>query len=66
MTNEKHPGASAKDDAPEQVAAQEPEPFRVAGSLRVLVSDEELEAGIAEARRHQAELFEAKMRSILE
>jgi hypothetical protein len=41
-------------------------PFNVVGSLRLLVSVEELEAGIAEARRRQAELFEAKMRSIME
>lgn len=66
MTDEKHPGASAEDDAVEQAAAQESEPFRVAGSLKLLVSVGELEAGIAEERRRQAELFEAKMRSILE
>lgn len=47
-------------------AAEAVEPFNVVGSLKILVSDEELEAGIAEARRRQAELFEAKMRSILE
>jgi hypothetical protein len=64
--DEKHPGTSAEDDAPEQVAAQETEPFRIAGSLKLLVPVEELEAGIAGARRRQAELFEAKMRSILE
>jgi prevent-host-death family protein len=35
-------------------------PFNVVGSLRVLVSDEELEAGIAEERQRQAQLAAAK------
>jgi prevent-host-death family protein len=42
------------------------EPFRVAGSIEITCSDEELEEGIAENRRRQAELFEAKMRRWME
>lgn len=40
------------------------EPFQVVGSLRVLVSDEELQAGIAEERRRQAELAALKFRDL--
>jgi hypothetical protein len=48
-------------------ADQEPrEPFRLAGSMKLLVPDEELEAGIAAGRKHQAALFEAKVRRWLE
>lgn len=36
------------------------EPFRLAGSMEILVSDDELEAGIAAERRRQAELAAAK------
>jgi prevent-host-death family protein len=36
------------------------EPFRLAGSLEILVSDEELEEGIAADRRKQAALAAAK------
>jgi prevent-host-death family protein len=36
------------------------EPFRLAGSIEILVSDNELEAGIAAERRKQAELAAAK------
>jgi prevent-host-death family protein len=38
--------------------------FRLAGSMEVLVSDEELEAGIAEDRRAQAELAAAKFNDL--
>lgn len=36
------------------------EPFRLAGSMRLLVSADELEAGIAAERQRQAELAAAK------
>jgi hypothetical protein len=36
------------------------EPFRLAGSMKLLVSPDELEAGIATERRRQAELAAAK------
>lgn len=36
------------------------EPFRLAGSIKILVSDEELEQGIAMERQRQAELAAAK------
>ena len=66
MTDGKHSDETGTDGTSTDGAAEEVEPFSMVGSLKVLVSDEELEAGIAEARRRQAELFEAKMRSILE
>ena len=56
----KHEGQPAPEDGEPQ------EPFRLAGSMELLVSDEELEAGIAAERKRQAELFEAKMRRWLE
>lgn len=40
------------------------EPFRLAGSIEILVSDEELEAGIAAERRRQAELAAAKFKDL--
>lgn len=40
------------------------EPFRLAGSIKILVSDEELEQGIAEERRRQAELAAAKFNDL--
>lgn len=40
------------------------EPFQIVGSLQVLVSDEELEAGIATERRRQAELAAAKFKDL--
>lgn len=36
------------------------EPFQIVGSLKVLVSDDELVAGIAAERRRQAEMAAAK------
>lgn len=36
------------------------EPFRLAGSMEILVSDDDLEAGIAADRRRQADLAAAK------
>jgi hypothetical protein len=66
MTNDNIDSPTADANKADQHAAAEAEPFRLAGSLKILVSDEELEAGIAEERRRQAELFEAKLRSWLE
>jgi hypothetical protein len=40
------------------------EPFRLAGSLEILVSDEELEAGIAAERARQADLAAAKFNDL--
>lgn len=40
------------------------EPFRAAGSIRLLVTPEELEAGIASERRRQAELAAAKFKDL--
>ncbi|HEX6373601.1 MAG TPA: type II toxin-antitoxin system Phd/YefM family antitoxin [Longimicrobium sp.] len=40
------------------------EPFRLAGSMRLLVSPDELEAGIAAERRRQAELAAAKFNNL--
>lgn len=40
------------------------EPFQIVGSLKVLVSDDELEAGIAADRRRQAELAAAKFNDL--
>lgn len=50
----------------ELLREQAGEPFRLAGSIEMTCSDEELEEGIAENRRRQAELFEAKMRRWME
>lgn len=66
MTNEKQPDEVGKGETLANGQAEEAEPFRIVGSLKLLVSPEELEAGIAEERRRQAVLSEAKMRSILE
>ncbi|HST57659.1 MAG TPA: hypothetical protein VLK84_03155 [Longimicrobium sp.] len=38
------------------------EPFRLTGSVKLLVPPDALEAGIAAERKRQAELFEGKMR----
>lgn len=40
------------------------EPFRLAGSMEILVSDDELEAGIAGDRRRQADLAAAKFNDL--
>jgi prevent-host-death family protein len=39
-------------------------PFRLAGSIEILVSDEELEAGIAAERQRQADLAAAKFNNL--
>ncbi|HEV3051916.1 MAG TPA: hypothetical protein VGX50_16530 [Longimicrobium sp.] len=44
--------------------AEAGEPFRLAGSIEILVSDEELEAGIAAERRRQADLAAAKFKDL--
>ena len=46
----------------ELLTEQPGEPFHLAGSIEITCSDEELEERIAENRRRQAKLFEAKMR----
>jgi hypothetical protein len=40
------------------------EPFRLAGSMEILVSDDELEAGITAERSRQADLMAAKFRNL--
>jgi hypothetical protein len=53
---------SRRKQPPPAMSLEPQEPFRLAGSMELLVSAEELEAGIAAERERQAELFEAKMR----
>lgn len=66
MSNKDTADTSNKSSTLPEGAVEAAGPFNGVGSLKVLVSDEELQAGIAEARRRQAELFDAKMRSIME
>ena len=66
MTNNESVDPAAEHNNAADHEAEETKPFRIAGSLKILVSDDELEAGIAAARARQAELFRAKMRRWME
>lgn len=64
--SDKHPAHKSHNGAVPEDRAESADPFRAVGSLRLLVSDEEFETRFLARRRRQAELFEAKMRSIFE